>query len=309
MSARPAPLWVITTFFNPAGYRRRLLNYRRFRAALKLPLAVVELSFHGAWELTECDADKLVRVADGDVMWQKERLLNVALKQLPPECEYVAWIDADVLMQDPDWPRQTIDALATTPVVQLFSTVRHLDPSGNVVAAPGAASAAAAVRGGLPPSVVIGTMKTFAHGNGMAARRELLERHGLYDGCVIGGGDTALMGGAYGVQDVVADCWRMSAAQRAHYLHWAKAFRADVRGRVGVLEGEVHHLWHGDLGDRRYDLRHIDLEPHRLDPYLDIRPGVDGAWRWATDKPGLHDLLRDYFRQRNEDGRLERAAY
>ena len=25
-------LWAITSYFNPAGYRRRLLNYRRFRA-------------------------------------------------------------------------------------------------------------------------------------------------------------------------------------------------------------------------------------------------------------------------------------
>lgn len=308
MSGRPGELWVITTFFNPVGYRRRLLNYRRFRAALQLPLVAVELSFDGRWELAECDADKLVRVADGDEMWQKERLLNLALRQLPSECQYVAWIDADVLMQDLDWSQQAIEALATTPVVQLFSAVRHLDLSGNVVAAPAAASAAAAVRGGLSPSVVIGTMKTYAHGNGVAARRELLERHGLYDCCVIGGGDTALMGGAYGVQDVVADCWRMSPTQRDHYVHWATGFHRDVKGRVGVLEGEIHHLWHGDLEDRRYDLRHTDLKPHSLDPYLDLRPGVDGAWRWATDKPGLHSLLREYFQRRNEDGRIVQAV-
>ena len=55
-------LCVITSYFNPAGYRRRLLNYRRFRAALQVPLAAVELSFDGCWELADDDADYLVRV-------------------------------------------------------------------------------------------------------------------------------------------------------------------------------------------------------------------------------------------------------
>ena len=151
-------------------------------------------------------------------------------------------------------------------------------------------------------------MNTYAHGNAVAARRDLLERHGLYDGCVIGGGDSALLGAAYGVQDVIAGCWRMSPAQRVHYSRWAAGFSADVRGRVGVLEGEIHHLWHGDLEDRRYGLRHADLEPHLFDPNLDIRLGVDGAWRWANDKPALHTLLREYFRNRHEDGRLEEAV-
>lgn len=305
MGVGRSELWAITSFFNPAGYRRRLLNYRRFRAALRIPLAAVELSFNGSWELAHDDADILVRVADGDVMWQKERLLNLVLAQLPPECRYVAWIDGDVLMQDSRWPERAVQALATTPVVQLFSTVRHVGNSGSAVAgaADRAQSAAACVLGGQPPSVIVGTMNTYAHGYALAARRDVLERHGLYDRCVIGGGDTALLGAAYGVPEVIAEGWRMSAAQRDHYSRWAAGFHADVRGRVGALGGEIHHLWHGDLADRRYGLRHADLEPHRFDPNLDIHLGSDGAWRWAGDKPGLHALLRDYFRDRHEDGR------
>lgn len=304
MSAQQRKLWVITSFFNPAGYRRRLLNYRRFRAELQAPLVAVELSFDGRWELTEQDAETLVRVTDGDVMWQKERLLNLLVPQLPPECEYVAWLDADLLMQDPDWPRQAIDALATVSVVQLFSTVRHLSGSGNVVpsAASTALSAARAVLNGRPPSIVVGTMNTYAHGNGLAARRDLLEHHGLYDSCIIGGGDSAFLGAAYGVHDVIAECWQMSPAQRDHYSRWAAGFHADVRGQVGALVGEIHHLWHGDLKDRRYSLRHGDLVAHRFDPLLDLRPGLDGPWCWASNKPGLHSLLRGYFPSRHEDG-------
>ena len=301
-------LWAVTSFFNPAGYRRRLLNYRRFRAALQVPLAAVELSFDGRWELEEHDADMLVRVTDGDVMWQKERLLNVLVTQLPPACEYVAWIDADVLFHEPDWPRRAIDTLASVPLAQLFSAVRLLDHNATV-APVGFPSAAAIAQGGRTPfrtKIRYGRtpfrpkIKT---GLAWAARRELLECHGYYDGCVIGGGDVALLGGAYGVPEVVDQWWRMSPAQRDHYSRWAARFHEDVRGRVGVVPGEIHHLWHGDLKDRRYHLRQFDLGPHQFDPERDIRPGADGAWRWDSDKPALHTLLRDYFQNRREDGR------
>jgi len=298
-------LWVITSFFNPAEYRRRLLNYRQFRAALHVPLAAVELSFNGAWELAKHDADILIRVTDGDVMWQKERLLNLAVRKLPPDCEYVAWIDADVLMQDPDWSQQAVAALASVPLVQLFSEARALGPDGEIPELGLPSAAAFALQG----DSVFGPRQRgrpfgpkIKHGMAWVARRELLESHGLYDAFVIGGGDNALLGAAYGAPGTVAADKYLSAAHRDHYLSWSAGLHADVRGRVGALDGEIHYLWHGDLQDRRYGLRHEYLAQHNFDPRSDIRLGADGAWRWASDKPALHSLLRDYFRSRNEDG-------
>lgn len=41
---------------------------------------------------------------------------------------------------------------------------------------------------------------------------------------------------------------------------------------------------------------------HGFDPNADLRPGIDGAWRWASDKPELHATVRQYFYSRDEDG-------
>lgn len=302
MSFGHGALWAVTSFFNPAGHRRRLLNYRRFRAALEVPLAAIELSFDDSWELSECDADKLVQVTDGDVMWQKERLLNLLVPQLPPKCEYVAWIDSDVLMQDSDWPRQAIAALESVPLLQLFSEARDLDPDGGIPRASVASAAGVALKG---QSTFVSNIK---HGMAWAARREFVERHGLYDGCVIGGGDTALMRAAYGASEVAVKRLQMSQPAVDHYLRWAESFHEEVQGRVGALAGEIHHLWHGHLEDRRYKLRHRDLALHDFDPWADIRPGADGAWRWASNKPALHTLLCGYFQSRHDDGRPMEAV-
>ena len=58
-------MWAITAYFNPVGYKRRLSNYRMFRANLGAPLATVELSFDGRFELTERDADLLIQIHGG----------------------------------------------------------------------------------------------------------------------------------------------------------------------------------------------------------------------------------------------------
>jgi hypothetical protein len=54
-----------------------------FRANLGAPLVTVELSFDGRFELTDQDADVLIQLCGGALLWQKERLLNLALKAVP----------------------------------------------------------------------------------------------------------------------------------------------------------------------------------------------------------------------------------
>ena len=103
MKTPASDFWAITSYFNPAGYGSRRANYRHFRKHLGVPLVAVELSFDGNFELTEGDAEILIQLTGGDVMWQKERLLNLALEALPPECDKVMSIDCDVIFTDPDW--------------------------------------------------------------------------------------------------------------------------------------------------------------------------------------------------------------
>jgi hypothetical protein len=79
VAAHNGPLWAVTSYFNPAGFRRRRENYRVFRDRLAVPLAAVELSFNGHFELAPQDAEILIQIPGRDVMWQKERLLNVAV--------------------------------------------------------------------------------------------------------------------------------------------------------------------------------------------------------------------------------------
>ena len=307
-------LWAITSYFNPARYRSRLLNYRVFRRYLKIPLITVELSFGADFELRPGDAEILVQLRGGDVMWQKERLLNLALRALPKQCRKVVWMDCDLIVDSADWPGRLSQTLDQFPVVQPFSRVGYLahaaelkDGSTDGEVDFWRTSVAHLIDKGHPASDSLNNLRrpferNCARGLVWAAHRDLLDRHGFYDVCIVGNGNLAIACAAYGCFDVVIQHQGMNEWQRAHYLAWARPFFQDVRAAVASVDSPLLHLWHGELPSRRYRERLEDVWPFQIDPYRDIAIAENGAWRWNSDKPGLHQYLKDYFAARKEDG-------
>lgn len=304
-------LWAVTCYFNPAGYQRKRDNYRAFRQHLRVPLVAVELTFDGHYHLGPDDADIVVRVEGGDVLWQKERLLNVGIEALPAECDVVAWLDCDVVFESARWPRELREALDRFDLVQLFHERHNLPPDVPVEGLsdwdrPASAMSfvhkfalGAATHGDLVRNNAQLELGSTA-GLAWASRRELLDRHRLYDACILGGGDRVML--CAGLGELTAGCLtqHMNGRRAAHYLAWARPFCESVAGRVGCIPGRLFHLWHGDLRDRRYESRLAHLAD--FDPFTDIAVGAGGAWRWSSDKPKLHAAVREYFAQRNEDG-------
>ena len=102
--------------------------------------------------------------------------------------------------------------------------------------------------------------------------------------------------------ELAVERWRMNNQQRTHYREWAEPFSNRVRDRVGCVEGAIYHLWHGDLRNRRYAARFEGLKEFHFDPYSDIAVAESGCLRWNTEKPDLHEYVRNHFVTRKEDG-------
>jgi hypothetical protein len=301
-------LFAITSYFNPVGYRRRLQNYRAFRQRLSVPLVTVELSFSGEFELSESDAEHLIQVRATDVMFQKERLLNLAIKALPAACDAVAWLDCDVMLGD-GWQDLVVDRLCEFALVQLYQDQFNLSPDYRPDSPGGGTLFGTAVAKKLATGEM--TMKDFtaeaapvtrtAWGLAWAARRDLLDAHGLYDACILGSGDAAMVSAAVGGFGRAREALCMSEKRYQHYLRWARPFHDEVRGKLGYLPLEILHLWHGDMHRRRYRERHQDMVGFDFDPAVDISLTEEGCWRWNSPKPALHAFVAEYFRSRRED--------
>jgi hypothetical protein len=308
--ARPSDLGIVTSYFNPCGFRARAENFERFVAPIRaadIPLVIVEAWFEDREdERTRLPAEhRSLRVKARDVMWQKERLLDLGSGWLPAQCTKVAWLDADVLFENPDWGIATSELLETSLVVQPFATAVRLS------------------RGALEPrdtddrfesfaSMFVNTPSCLAHGKyelhghtgfAWAARRDVVARHGLYDASIAGSADH-LMAHAF-AGDLESPCIsRMvgtGGKHLAHFRRWSRRIHEEVNERLGFAPGRLLHLWHGTIENRRYAQRNKELRELAFDPQMDIRISDTGCWEWATDKPQLHAWSRRYFEERRED--------
>ncbi|MDT9678140.1 hypothetical protein F6R97_26840 [Pseudomonas sp. JV414] len=311
-------IWAITTYYNPASYKARRRNYELFRKNLGIPLLTVEMSTGCCFELTSEDAEILVKVSGGACLWQKERLLNVALDHLPPEVKNVCWVDCDVIFEDRNWAVEVVRELKLFHLVQCFTELVDL-PEGidDIAAAPVGGweitgrSIASLEKSGewVEEDFVPSTTRRFRQGLcglAWAARRSLLERHRFYDAMIVGSGDRALACAAVGRPDDAIMTARMSPARVEHYLRWAIPLQKEIDRAVGVRSGRLFHLWHGSIANRRYLERHEMLASLNFEPERDLVVSPGGAWQWNSNVSlELREALENYFSTRQEDGAIQ----
>ena len=245
------------------------------------------------------------------ILWQKERLLNVALRSLPDCCDKVAWLDCDILFENDDWVERASRALDELALLHLFHERNEL-PMDFTPDRPDSWKATLKARsvvyqlgiGEISTQEVFRSEPTKGSANGLAwaGRRNILEEHGLYDACIVGGGDKAILSAALGMFDDFARSRKMNPRRTQHYVAWARPYFNRIQGRVGHISGRVFHLWHGDPSDRRLEERHELFSQFDFDPYTDIALDPNGCWRWNSEKPEMQEFVRHYFESRKEDG-------
>lgn len=302
--------WIITSYFNPCRYATKKFNFDLFSDRLKksnAKLLVVEMAFEdGTFELGN-DQD-VIRIRGSGVMWQKERMLNIAIANLPASCTKVAWLDCDLLFEDQDWLQKTSEALESFAVVQPFSRcVRlprgHLEFQGQGQRDISESFAAVFARD--PSLTRHGIYKQHGHtGFAWAARRELLDACGLYDACLTGSADHLMAHVFAGTLESKCIPRSIGSGHKyaKHFARWAVETNRIARGRLGHVPGRVLHLWHGEMADRRYFQRDQEFKAFAFDPDRHIRLDENGLWEWAEAPEEMRAWASEVFSSRNEDG-------
>ncbi len=298
-------LYVVTCISNPVRYHSRYDLYRKFERHMMntegVELYTTELAFgHRPFEITDANNPHNIQVRSFFELWHKENMLNLAIQRLPADWEYVAWIDADILFNRPNWAEETIQQLQHYHFVQLFSHAQDLSPMHEPIGK---------VQNGFvydwyqnPHAVQKGGYASFSHpGYAWAARREALDAcGGLIDLGILGSGDRhmacAMIGKAeYSFNNGVHPNYKDMV------LEWQKRCEKYVRRDIGYVSGLISHSWHGSKTNRGYKDRWKILVEHQYDPYKDTYRDTQGLLQLDDDKIALRDDIRRYFRGRHED--------
>lgn len=311
-------LYALTCYYNPLHGDLRLRNYQTFRRHLGIPLIAVEWSAHGHFELREEDADHLIQVSGGDLLWQKERLLNIGLEKARElDVDKIAVLDADIVFENPSWYEAVTQGLEKNVFVQCFQSIRYLraydyttlshqalcdSPVEHAIeglfkflekgqslydeASRGLLSVAAVKLRGNP-------------GLGTAINLKKVPDWRHYEGNIVGGGDLAMVAAINHQTDELFDMVPHTPEQQRHLLSWAQAVNVDSIS-IGSVKEQVMHLWHGEIKDRQYRQRFSVLTQHGYDPVVHVDFEIPGALHFTPKGKTLQQAVEAYIRSRKD---------
>lgn len=295
-------LAVACCYFNPQHYKKPYDNFLKFKnqeAMTGCPLYVVELAFDDDdFELPFSHLQIRGRRED-QLMFQKERLLNLLIKTLPSDVDAIAWIDADILFLNANWVEETKEKLRTRQVVQLFADGYNLFPSGRLESV-GKGSGFNYVKN---RRLYLNSFQSHP-GFAWAGRAEWLKQYGLYDKAVCLSGDTVIVKGVSG--HVIDIEQLMSPGWQADVKTWSDNVSGIIKGSLDYVQGSVLHLMHGTWNNRKYGDRWAYLLDYGFNPATDICDDPEnGLLTWSSfalqEKSGMVEAIANNFAERRED--------
>lgn len=296
-------LAALTTVFG-AGARQRA-NYHRFIAAAEaagVPVYVIECAIGSAafWVPTR---PGLVRIRAPHAGWHKERLLNILEQVVPPRFTKLAWLDADILFDDPAWAANAEALLDRHPVIQLFDSAAWLQPDNTAVSRTWPGFAATFARTRSAPS------EADAHpGFAWAMQRDLWRQHGgLLDRAATMGADSAMAYAWCGCEPPAVYVDGSPAIAK-----WCLQARRLVAGRVAALPGRIQHLWHGPYAWRQYGRLREQLAAAGWagdsELVADVYHPLQLPYRLARPQV-FEPVYLDFFAQRGDDVTMLHESY
>lgn len=296
-------LAVVTCFYNPEGYETPLANYLSFRkhmADCGVDTYSIELVYGD--EEPQTNSEMTIRGTDRNKLWQKERLLNILIRDgVPDKYDAIAWVDADLTFMTKDWHKQALDLLEHYAIVQLFTDPYEVKPNGYLE--PMKRGCGWAYHNDYNQS---GNFASYHPGFAWAGRADWIREVGLIESGITGGGDT-LMARAFLNRPIVMDQF-LNNTWIDHAEDWKLSLPKDVLGSLAYLPGAIIHTYHGDRSNRRYKERWDWLIDHAYDPRTDTTIDPDTDLIMWTDhaiqtKPEMINLTFNYSKLRKEDAK------
>lgn len=297
-------LYIILPYFNYCKYenRKRLfLDFlERIRGVDNIRPVIVEATYHkDEFQLPENIPGTFMHLGfhTKDRIWLKENLINLAIKKLPEDWKYVAWVDADVTFLNEKWVEDTVQALkGSYDVVQMFQSCVFMGPNGDAMKIERSF-------GYMHCESEQTYTRTYKYGfwhPGMtwACTRAAYEQMGgLVDFGILGSGDHHMALAFIGKVELSHP--GNVSKDYATNLH---EFQERCKGmRLGYVKGTILHHWHGRLEDRKYRERWDILTKNVYMPRLDVLKNGQGLIQLTARGSRLSPEITQYFADRKED--------
>jgi len=237
-----------------------------------------------------CTADlgSISHIVPGDVLWQKERLMQIGCEMLIKRgYKKIVCMDGDCLIRRKGWLQRASMLLKVNKAIQCFGRLRSIGDERTLV---GTGAVAAWKRDG--------KLKRVTSGGVWGYHADIIKKPGLYQRCIVGSGDAVHYAGMFDPQSMVETYrdWGYSLEMQQNLMLWAKRWQKAVAKRIDYVQCTAIFQSHGRRDGRGCGTRHLLLRDYN--PSKDVKVVAGEGLRWSRKKPSLHRRVAEYIRHR-----------
>jgi len=238
-----------------------------------------------------------------NILWVKENLINIAIKNLPTDAQYIAWADRDILLTNPDWIQETIDKLKIYDIVQPFSEVLHLNKnyeaemvvrSNNLFTFTG--------KGIISNTITKQKIRGAFCGQIWAINKNFYDKIGKLNDIEIVGGADAIIAKACVLQDYsyISDKIKNKSKEKV-IENWSQYYLKFKDCKYSYVTGLLVHYWHTTFSQRAHESRYKILLDENYNPEKDITYDENGVICFTKVGQRLEEKIHKYFINKDEN--------
>ena len=293
-------LHVVSVISNPCNYKIRYELAKEFIKRMKeepnIILYIVELVYEDQPFVLTDEKNKTHLQLRGKIpLWHKENMINIGIKKLlPPDWKTVAWIDADIEFDNPNWAIDSLKILNNgNDFIQLFTNCVDMNDDTQIM--------------NLFTGFGYQYSKNFKKGTGVnywhpgfawACNRQTYEKiGGIFEIGILGSGDNIMCHAFLGCAEK-----SLKSGMSADYKNYISLYEDKFKGvKLGYVPGIIRHYFHGKKVNRKYLEREDILINFQYSPYY-ITYDINGLIIPTEECPQeFLDEILNYFKNRNED--------
>jgi hypothetical protein len=303
-------LHIIIPFFNFSNSKVRIQNLKRTLYSLKsfenIHVVIVNGSYQGqSLENEEFIKDNKFSYIKYDlpsILWVKENLINLAIKSLPPNWEYVCWIDSDIIFLNPNWVEETITTLQKYDIVQLYKTITYLGKDGDIDLNINILYHKPILLGFIARGLKEKKYLFAPTGFGWAINRKFYQKIGkFFEFAIIGGGDLIFATAATQSYELAKTAASLKYSPSKNYTDQLMFYYNLFKDcRTHYINGLICHQWHGSLEQRQYESRWDIVLKHKFDPFLHVSKTSEGVIYFNDNAKNFEKDFLTYFKNRKD---------
>jgi hypothetical protein len=294
-------LYVLVSYFNYNGNKSREKNIYSFvekNSNSKIKIVIIEGIYNDCNQLKDLKSQVFLHLKYNvkHPVSLQDNLINVGIKKLPTDWQYLAWIDSDVIFNNKDWADNILKELQDKDIVHCFKEADFLNQDGSISNFTFLSECYTQMN-----NIKYLDMNQRNHcGFAWALKKSFYEQiKEIFDYSIIGSNDVVI--NLIALKKPLQDYFLNSAYSQEYINLVTEYYNRKKEIKLTYVENKITHLWHGDIKNRNYRTRKSILKKYQFNPKEHITKNKDGIIELTKKGLVMLPYIKNYFELKEKE--------